>query len=386
MQLLHLIINALAFGLCYTLANRAAELAQVQRTLAFPFEQGVPFLPWMIIPYASSVPLLAWAFFKVGKGDALRVFSRRLLLCTVAASLVFVLFPARFPAARPVPDNAFLQFAYGLLDASDRPYNQFPSLHIAYCVLLWTALRPAIASRAWRAALACWLLLVGASTLLTWQHALTDIAGGIVLAAAAHHAVRPGMTARHSVSFHYAILAGMALLAASLLSPSWPWYYLAASLLLVALAYARRDAGFLRKAGGRHPAWIWLLFFPYLAGYAATWLLVRWRHRGQQPFRRAADGLWVGRRLSAGEAQQLPAGCSVIDLSAELSETRALRHERYRHYPLLDLHAPSRAQVRNILAAIHAEHSLGRTVYLHCAMGYSRSLFIARVYLHLHTP
>ncbi len=383
MQLLHLILNALLFGLCYTLTNHAAESAQVQRTLALAFEQAIPFLPWMIIPYASSGPLLAWAFFKVRKGDALRVYSRRLMLSTVAASLVFAVFPARFPAGRAVPDHGFLQLAYGLLDASDRPYNQFPSLHITYCILLWLALRPEIASRAWRLALACWLLLVGASTLLTWQHAVADIAGGIALAAVACYAVRPGATARHSVAFYYVIMAGLALLAASLSAPVWPWLYLAASLLLVASAYARRNAAFLRKHEGRHPAWVWLLFWPYLFGYAATWMLVRWR--GKPPFAMAAAGLWVGRRLSAGEALQLPPGCSIIDLSAELGETELLRRGHYRHLPLLDLQAPTRTQVRNILAAIDAERKQGRPVYLHCAMGYSRSLFIARIYLNSYT-
>lgn len=386
MQLLHLIINALLFGLCYTLTNLAAESAQVQRTLALPFEQAIPFLPWMIIPYASSGPLLAWAFFKVRRGETLRVFSRRLMLSTIVASLVFAVFPARFPSGRPVPNDGFLQLAYGLLDASDRPYNQFPSLHITYCILLWLALRPAIASRAWRATLACWLLLVGASTLLTWQHAVADIAGGIVLAGAACHAVRPGATARQSVSFYYAIMAGLSLLAASLFTPAWPWLYFAASLLLVAWAYARRNAVFLRKEQGRHPTWIRLLFWPYLAGYAATWLLVRWRHRGKPPFAKATDGLWVGRRLSAGEAHQLPPGCSIIDLSAELSETESLRHDRYRHLPLMDMQAPTRKQVRIILAAIDAERKQGRPVYVHCAMGYSRSIFIVRIYLNSYTP
>ncbi|MYN00477.1 hypothetical protein GTP41_00035 [Pseudoduganella sp. DS3] len=391
MQLVHLIINAVVFGLCYTLPNHAAHTAQVQRSLALPFEQAIPllpFVPWMIIPYASSGPLLVLAFFMVGKGEALRVLSRRLMLATVAAGLVFAWFPARFPALRPLPDNELLQFAYALLDATDRPYNQFPSLHIAYSVLLWTALRPTIASRAWRALLACWLLLLAASTLLTWQHTLADIAGGIVLAGLACLVVRPGTTARHSVAFYYAVMAGMALLAAGIVAPpwQWPWFYLAASLALVALAYARRNAAFLRKDQGRHPAWIWFLFWPYLAGYGLTWLLVRWRHRGQSAFRIAADGLLIGRRLSAGEAQQLPPDCCVIDLSAELSETPALRHARYRHFPLLDLHAPTRAQIRRIIAAIHKERTQGRPVYLHCAMGYSRSLFIARIYLHAYTP
>lgn len=381
MQLLHLIINALVFGLCYTLTNHAAEAAQVQRALALPLDQAVPFVPWMIVPYASSAPLLAWGFFRLRKGEALRVFSRRLLLSTVAASLAFALFPARFPASRVLPDNPFLQWAYGLLDAADRPFNQFPSLHIAYCLLLWIALRPTIASRAGRALLGAWLLLVGASTLFTWQHTLADVAGGLALAAIACRAVRPGAAARQRIAFYYATMSGLALLGASLFAPAWLWLYVSLSLALVALAYARRKPGFLRKERGRHPAWIWLLFWPYLAGYAATWFAVRLRQHGRPPFALAADGLWVGRRLSASEARQLPPGCSVIDLSGELSETAALRGGRYQHFPLLDLHAPTRLQVRHILLAIDTERAQGRPVYLHCAMGYSRSRFIARIYL-----
>jgi protein-tyrosine phosphatase len=51
----------------------------------------------------------------------------------------------------------------------------------------------------------------------------------------------------------------------------------------------------------------------------------------------------------------------------------------------MDLQAPSRKQVRTILAAIDTERRQGRPVYLHCAMGYSRSLFIARIYLNSYT-
>ena len=45
--------------------------------------------------------------------------------------------------------------------------------------------------------------------------------------------------------------------------------------------------------------------------------------------------------LTGREARQLPANCWVIDLSCELPETPSLRHERYRHVPLLDLHRAS---------------------------------------------
>jgi protein-tyrosine phosphatase len=70
----------------------------------------------------------------------------------------------------------------------------------------------------------------------------------------------------------------------------------------------------------------------------------------------------------------------VIDLCCELPETPSLRHEHYRHVPLLDLHAPRASQVRQVLALLDESERAGQPVYLHCAMGYSRSRFIAALY------
>jgi hypothetical protein len=97
-------------------------------------------------------------------------------------------------------------------------------------------------------------------------------------------------------------------------------------MLLVAAAYRFRRADFLCKKSGRHPLLVWLLFWPYLAGYRLTWLLVRLRERRQPPLTQQAPGLRVGRRLSHAEAVLLPPGCHVIDLCAELPEVASIRH------------------------------------------------------------
>ena len=162
---------------------------------------------------------------------------------------------------------------------------------------------------------------------------------------------------------------------------NWLAAYGAACLLLVAAAYHARRGDFLRKQAGRHPLRAWLLFWPYLAGYRLTWMLVRWRERRKPAFTQQAPGLWVGRRLSRIEAALLPPGCAVIDLSAELPESAALRGAGYRHFPLLDLQAPRPGQLRQVLAAVADVHGAGKPVYIHCAMGYSRSRLVARLYL-----
>jgi membrane-associated phospholipid phosphatase/rhodanese-related sulfurtransferase len=380
---LHLALNGLVFSICYPLANLLAHQQHTRRSLAFAWDETIAFAAWMVVPYITSGLIFMLVFFAVRTAEQLRVVSRRLLLATVAGCLVFAMVPARFTFERPAVPDAVPAALYGWLDLVDQPYNQFPSLHVAYCVIFWCALRPLCGG--WtRAALAAWLLLVGASTVFTWQHHLLDVAGGIVLGLAAAATIRPGATRAHTVAFSYLIMAALALFGAIALgSPIAA--YAAASLLLVAAAYRTRRAGFLGKQAGRHPLRAWLLFWPYLAGYRLTWLLVRLRERRRPALMQMAHGLWIGRRLSNAEARRLPPDCHVIDLSAELPETARLRGN-YRHIPLMDLHAPRPKQLRAVLAAIAQQHAAGRPVYVHCAMGYSRSRLIARLYLRKHPP
>ncbi|WP_312519733.1 phosphatase PAP2 family protein [Massilia sp.] len=379
-RLLHLALNWAVFSLCYPLANLLAHRQQTARSLAVALDGAVPFVPWMVLPYASSGLLFTLLFFAVRTHEQLRVASRRLLLATCLACLVFVMMPARFGFERPAVDGWLTAALFSWLDLVDQPYNQFPSLHVAYCVIFWLTFKP-LCGGALGIALAGWLLLVGASTVFTWQHHLLDVGGGLLLGLLVAWLVRPGTTRRHGVTFYYAIGAALLALVGVGALGNWLAAYGVACLLLVAAAYHARRADFLRKQAGRHPLRAWLLFWPYLAGYRLTWMLVRWRERRKPAFTQQVPGLWVGRRLSRVEAALLPPGCAVIDLSAELPESIALRGAGYRHFPLLDLQAPQPGQLRQVLAAVADVHGAGKPVYIHCAMGYSRSRLVARLYL-----
>lgn len=373
-----LLLNALVFALCYTAANALAQRQGVTRTLALPFEAQMPFLAWMIIPYMSSGLLFAASFGLVHSRDGLRMLSQRLLLATVGACLVFVACPWRFGWPRPAATLPIGGGLFDMLSVLDRPYNQFPSLHVAYCLIFWAALRERLAPG--RVLLGAWLLAVALSTVFIYQHHALDVVGGVVLGLACVRWVRP---ARQEpwVAFYYLMGAGMLVIVGSLVLPGWLMAYGVASLLLVSLAYARRDRQFLRKTAGRHPLLTWLLYAPYLAVYRLVWVGVQFHERRQAPFCQMGERLWVGRRLSRVQARQLPGPCAVIDLANELSETPELRAQRYHHFPLLDLVSPEPAVIDDIVRAIGDEIRAGRSVYLHCAMGYSRSRRLARAYL-----
>lgn len=352
---LHLLLNLAVFGLCYTVANLAAQRAGVTRHIVFGIDSAIPFIAWMVVPYMTSGALFAASFCVARETSTL---SARVLFATVIASLIFVLYPLRFSGVRPVADAALPAALFDLLALVDKPYNQFPSLHVAYCVIFATVLRSALAR--------AWLALVAVSTLFTWQHHVIDVAGGLLLGAAAIALVQ-----RAGVAFYYAIGAGVVALACP-----WP---LAVYPAAIAFAYARRDAGFLRKRGGRYPMSSYLLYGPYLLGYWMTWQCVRWVEK--VPFRRLSPQLIVGRRPSAREAAALPPGCAIVDLANELSETPALRGPHYEHVPMLDLVELPMEAVERAADAVARHIDAGRTVYLHCAMGYSRSIFIANFYM-----
>jgi len=71
----------------------------------------------------------------------------------------------------------------------------------------------------------------------------------------------------------------------------------------------------------------------------------------------------------------------VLDLSAEFSEAKPFRKIKYRNVPVLDLTAPTQAQLAEMSEFI-ANHSRdGDAVYVHCKIGYSRTAAAVAAYL-----
>ncbi|MES2889418.1 MAG: phosphatase PAP2 family protein [Pseudomonadota bacterium] len=367
---------------CYPAA--AFHASQAPRpSVATAWDAHIPWLPWTILPYLATTLLLIASFWLVPHVQALRLLSQRLLLATVSACLVFVSWPLQFSTPRMTAESPVWSALFDTLRLLDSPYNQLPSLHVAYAVILWAALRDHWRHPLWPIGLAVGLLGMSLSTLLTHQHHLLDVVAGAAWGAACVWAVRPGPR-EPRVAFYYLMAAG----AWWVVSLAWVhvgWaLYGSLSLLLVARAYAQGDAGFLHKRQGRHPWWSWVLHAPYLAGYRLTWWAVQWRERHQPACRHLGAGLWVGRRLSARQVHLLPPGCTVIDLANELSETPALRRQPYHAFAMLDLVPPPPELVQQVVALLDQELRAGHPVYLHCAMGYARSLQLAAAHAAAH--
>ena len=383
LRLSYLALNASVFGIAYTLSNVYASSRAPLASVAMNWERTLPFLPWMIVPYMSSGIFFAGSFFWLHRQDQLRVLSQRLLLCTVIACLIFVLWPLQLSSVRPAIDSKLWAGLFAYLNFVDRPYNQLPSLHVAYCVVIWSSLKQG-RSPLFKRVLGAWLALVAIATLFTYQHHSLDVLAGLLLGCLAVFFVSPlalGQRYTPAVALHYLLAALGSIFLGVVTGLAYVGMYFALCFSLVSWAYWRQNPSFLHKRHGQFPAVSWLLFAPYLLGYWLIWRCVRVRERGKPAIRHCTDTLLISRRLTRAEAKVLPPGCCVIDLANELTELKFLRAGRYHYFPMLDLMPIKPASCAQIVALIETEVAAGRSVLLHCAMGYARSVEISDAYL-----
>jgi membrane-associated phospholipid phosphatase len=149
--------------------------------LETPVDRALPVVPVFAIPYVSLIPyigvsLIAFLFFRVRLYRSAAI--TMIIVWFVSYAFYFLLqsYIARPQITGTDPFSGIIRSIY----ASDRPYNDFPSLH--------TSLSTVIAIHWWRVdrrigiPAAAWTALIVASTVLVKQHYLADVGGGLVLA------------------------------------------------------------------------------------------------------------------------------------------------------------------------------------------------------------
>jgi predicted protein tyrosine phosphatase len=364
----------------YCLTNWLASLRANVGTWQFAWEHRIPFVRWMIIPYLSIDLLFVLSFFVCTTRHELWVHFKRIVAVNVIAAVFFVLFPLRMDAHRPTDLSGLLGPLFRLLYSLDRPYNLCPSLHIAQGLLVWL-----VFNRHTRGALRllvhAWFVTIGVSTLLTWQHGVPDILTGWLLGMLcwwmfpgdarplSEHATQRNA----SVGWRWVIGGALLVVWGYLLRP-WGWLltWPAFTCFVIATGYFLGSSHLFRKVDGRLAVATSWVMFPYLlADRAARSYLLR----PSKPWVRAAPRVVIGRRLNNRQARRLVAEeriMAVLDLTAECSECAELLRFPYRNIPVLDLTVPTRRQFDEALAFIR-EHASRGTVYVHCALGYSRA-------------
>jgi protein-tyrosine phosphatase len=373
------VLFLVVYGWCNWLTAQRHDVG----TLYFEWERLIPFVPLMIVPYMSIDLFFVAAPFLCRSERELATLSRRIVAAIVVAGICFLLFPLRFAFERP-PASGWLGVIFDWFRGMDQPYNLLPSLHIAFRTIL--AQHYARHTRGHlRSASNVWFVLVGLSTLLTYQHHLMDVVAGFALGVCCIYFIREDtphlpVTENRRIGLYYAVAA---LIVASLIVWFWPWGALllwpALALAIVASAYFRWGPVIFRKADGRLHWSARLVLAPCLLG---QWLSLLYYRRQCRPWDKVTPQVWIGRVLNDGEAVEARrlGVTAVLDLTAEFSETKPFRALVYCNIPILDLTAPSLEQLQEMATFIDEESRKG-IVYIHCKIGYSRTAAAAAAYL-----
>jgi membrane-associated phospholipid phosphatase/rhodanese-related sulfurtransferase len=349
----------------------------------FEWERGIPFVPFMILPYMSIDLFFIAAPFFCRTEDELRIFSRRVIAAILIAGLCFLLFPLRFAFPRPHA-SGWLGAVFNWFRGVDLPFNLFPSLHAALLLLLVDVYARNLRGIFLLAVMA-WFFLIALSPLLTYQHHVIDIIGGFVLAGYCFYLFReptlaPPVIANRHIGSYYAAGAAVVLIMGAIF---WPWgvvlLWPAIALGIVAIAYFRAGPIIFHKTEGKLPWSTRFVLAPCLLGQYLSLLYYRSQCR---LWDKVTPQIWIGGKLGHRSANKaLCSGVvSVLDLSAEFSEAKPFRKINYRNIPVLDLTAPTQAQLVEISKFI-GDHSRNGTVYVHCKIGYSRSAAAIAAYL-----
>lgn len=379
-----LLLGPLFFGV-YGFTNwYSAALPEVHR-LYFAWEQDIPVVPWMIVPYMSIDLFFAGALFFCTAQEELRSHVKRVAFAIGVSALCFLLYPMQFSFPRPKVDG-FYGLLFDLLHGFDQPYNQAPSLHISLLMFLW-AVYASHTKGPLNGFIHIWFALIGLSVLFTRQHHFIDIPTGMLVGVMGFY-LFPNRRdyGGAPVGFHrklvviYGAMAGLLAATAFAAPPySLPFLWPALALAVMAAAYAGLGAKVFRKWQGGHCLSSRMLLAPYRLGAYCSYRL---HTRKDAPCRQVAENLWMGRMPSDAEARMLcgKGAVAVVDMAPEFASAKPFRTLACHHAPVLDLTPPSVAQLREAVEFIEAHRSRG-IVYVHCALGYSRSAAVIVAWL-----
>lgn len=179
-QIKALLLCTIAFGLVYHFSALYAKNLPKVASVVFEFEQHIPFVSWLIIPYMTSGFFFVCVFFWTKNLNELRILTQRMLFIILSAGVCYWVFPLKFSFEKPEVSNFLLKPLFVFLEKYDSPFNQAPSLHIAFAGIFaiegnahFTGFRKFF--------LNIWLLLLATSTVLVYQHHLIDVVTGIAL-------------------------------------------------------------------------------------------------------------------------------------------------------------------------------------------------------------
>lgn len=354
-------------------------------SFVFSFEKYIPFLAWTIVPYATSSWIFCSLCFFCKTKEQLSNLVKRILFIVVIAGLSYIFFPLKFSLIRPETGNILFEFLFQMLEKVDSPFNQAPSLHVAFAFVFWSVFKKF--KTEWRYLLGVWCLLLMLSTLTTYHHHLIDIVLGAILAQFSFVVFPLHKKSFQSRNLHianYYFLTGWVMVLMSLcLYEFYSVFYAillwpSLVLFLIGIAYETNNVNYLKDNSGNTSWYKKVIYLPHLMMY---WFFWRFLRKNTKPIE-VIDKIHLSSRLGKVEIEKFKfdKNTLVYDFSAELEEPKQIKEKaQYFANPLLDVGAFDEQKIKRIVLEISEKYKNlpeDGKILIHCTMGFTRSTFM----------
>jgi membrane-associated phospholipid phosphatase len=374
-----LAILAPLFFIVYGWANTYSAGLPVDgvKEFVYDWERHIPFIPWTILPYWSIDFLYGISLFLPLTKFAQRQHALRLLVATPIAAAFFYFYPLTFSGGRPDAEGLWKTLFDALL-GFDKPFNQSPSLHIILLVIIWQIYLPQfkqVGKLLWNV----WCFLIGISVLTTFQHHFIDIPAGFLVGVVIcfiFPLVKEHQWKWNQVKItrlaRYYLIPAIILLICGMYAPFWPalvLLWIGFSMLVIGLGYMNfGPIVFQKHDNGTFSFAAKTIHLPYRSISKVVRYFFFSSYKEPQ---KITDNLYLG----AYAMDHLTPCDAIFDVCSEY-ERANYKMEYYVNYPLIDLEVPSIGELRLGVEKLDALLQNNRVVFIHCALGMSRSAIL----------
>jgi membrane-associated phospholipid phosphatase len=161
----------------YFVINRLSGRNRPRTDWSTRLDAAIPFIPQSAMVYLSTYPFGLSPFILISETRLFTVAAYAYLIITTISAIINVAFPSQVRRVENLNPDGISSMLLSWYQRMCRPYDNFPSTHVAYsvivvgtCFLAWGA-GPGSLSLVWA-------ILIAFSTLTTKQHYLADVAAG----------------------------------------------------------------------------------------------------------------------------------------------------------------------------------------------------------------
>jgi membrane-associated phospholipid phosphatase len=185
MRLSILLPSLILWAAHYFAINRLSARNRRRTDWSTRLDEAIPFIPQSAAAYLSTYPFGLSPFILISETSLFMAAAYSYLIITAISAIINVVFPSQVKRVEDLQPDSFLTMLLGRYQRLCRPYDNFPSTHVAYSVIVvgtcFLAWGPGLGSCS-----LAWALLIAISTLTTKQHYVADVASGSVLGLAVY--------------------------------------------------------------------------------------------------------------------------------------------------------------------------------------------------------